>query len=82
MREPISPSAGFALTGTHDVNDGKAVVPTSSLFVLIGFSDHRRLVGSVLVLFVFILVLVIVWVPRRYRVAHDSPGGPPCVDAL
>ena len=44
---------------------------TRDLFV--GFSDDRGLVVPVVVLFVFfVLVIIVVGVTRRHRVAHDA----------
>ena len=58
------------------VNAAKAEA-RGALFV-VGFSDDRRLVVPVLVLFVlFVLVIIIVvGVPRRHRVAHDGDETP------
>jgi hypothetical protein len=51
----------------------------SRLFVFVGFSDDRRLALVVrfgVVVFVLVIIIVIVGVSRRHRVAHDGDEPP------
>src|SRR3979409_439061 len=63
-----------------EIRAGELLHEPSRLFVVVGFSDDRRLAlvvwFGVVVFFLIIIIIVIVGVSRRHRVAHDGDESP------
>src|SRR6266496_128054 len=62
-----------------EIRAGELLHEPSRLFVFVGFSDDRRLALVVrfgVVVFVLVIIIVIVGVSRRHRVAHNGDESP------
>jgi hypothetical protein len=62
-----------------EIKAGELLHEPSRLFVFVGFSDDRRLALVVrfgVVVFVLVIIIVIVGVSWRHRVAHDGDEPP------
>src|SRR5580692_12459200 len=62
-----------------EIKAGELLHEPSRLFVFVGFSDDRRLALVVrfgVVVFVLVIIIVIVGISRRHRVAHDGDEPP------
>ena len=69
---------GHSLSRT-EIRAGDLLCEPSRLFVFVGFSDDRRLaliVRSSVAVFVPVVIIVVVGVSRRHRVAHGGNEAP------